>query len=218
MVSLSIKLDLKPVGLDLSQVFPSPIGSRPAMGLRPARGFCFLLGVWFAMGLLARVWFAVGLLGGSWWWWWRWIFCVAGGWKLMGFCWICWLDMSFSSGFLWVSVGVWFAGGCGGFVGWVAVVVVSFCWIRWVFGCGFFLQFRENFFTEEIYGGKWQLVISENIYIKYFENNGQTKKMDWKQRKTWFWIKWGRTVRIQVSETKNKIQWPNMPLEMYAQI
>ena len=57
-------------------------------------------------------------------------------------------------------------GGCGGFVGWVAVVVVSFCWIRWVFRFGFFLQFRGNFFTEEIYGGKSQLVTSENIYIK----------------------------------------------------
>uniref|UniRef100_A0A2N9IDG0 Uncharacterized protein n=1 Tax=Fagus sylvatica TaxID=28930 RepID=A0A2N9IDG0_FAGSY len=33
MVSPLIKLDLKPVGLDLSQVFPGPIGSRPAVGL-----------------------------------------------------------------------------------------------------------------------------------------------------------------------------------------
>ena len=33
MVSPSIKLDLKPVGLDLSQVFPGPIGSRPTVGL-----------------------------------------------------------------------------------------------------------------------------------------------------------------------------------------
>ena len=56
------------------------------------------------------------------------------------------------------------------------MVVMSFCWIRWVFGCDFFFQFRGNFFTEEIYGGKLQLVISENIYIKYFENNGQTRK------------------------------------------
>uniref|UniRef100_A0A2N9F7T6 Uncharacterized protein n=1 Tax=Fagus sylvatica TaxID=28930 RepID=A0A2N9F7T6_FAGSY len=35
MVSPSIKLDLKPVGLDLSQVFPGPIGSRLVVGLAP---------------------------------------------------------------------------------------------------------------------------------------------------------------------------------------
>ena len=135
------------------------------------------------------------LVGGSWW----------------GFVESAGLIMGFNSGFLWVFVGVWFGGGCSGFVGWVAVVVVSFCSIQWVFECGFFLQFKGNFFTEEIYWGKLQLVISENIYIKYFENNGQTRKMDWKQRKTWFWIQWGRTVRKQVLETKNRIQWPNMP-------
>ena len=36
MVSLSIKLDLKPMGLDLSQVFSGPIGSCPVVGLAPS--------------------------------------------------------------------------------------------------------------------------------------------------------------------------------------
>ena len=48
-------------------------------------------------------------------------------------------------------------------MGWVVVVVVSLCLIRWVSGCGLFLQFGGNFFNEEIYGRKSELVISENI-------------------------------------------------------
>ncbi len=53
--------------------------------------------------------------------------------------------------------------GCGGFVGWVVVVVVSLCSIRWVFG-GFLGV--ASFFNEEIYGGKSELVIIENILQK----------------------------------------------------
>ncbi len=60
---------------------------------------------------------------------------------------------------LWVSVGGLICGGSG----WVAVVVVSLCSIQWVSRYGFFLQFGGNFFSEEIYEGKSELVIGENI-------------------------------------------------------
>jgi hypothetical protein len=53
--------------------------------------------------------------------------------------------------------------GCDGFVGWVVVVVVSLCSIRWV--SSWFLGVA-SFFNEEIYGGKSKLVIIENILQK----------------------------------------------------
>ena len=135
MVSPSIKLDLKPVGLDLSQVFSGPIGSRLAVGLasswvsprrgsRPAVGLAlqwvsprhgsppspwvlFFVGGLICSGPVSLGLICRGFVG--------WVVVVVV--EVDFLC--CWwvevdggfvesagLVMGFSSGFLWVSVGV----------------------------------------------------------------------------------------------------------------
>ncbi len=70
MVSLSVKLDLKPLGLDLSQVFPGLIGSLPVVGLAlqwvsPCHGSSPSPWVLFFVGGLICSGFVKGLICGG---------------------------------------------------------------------------------------------------------------------------------------------------------